>query len=367
MATAARKFTTDAFAIDSFLFHRRRFFRKNSGFEWNWDLFCDKEFLTDLDFRIWKDSDGGTALLVRYMATDESIQCDYRVRLDNTPCRRGGRWWFLCPRLRDDGEPCGKRCRHLYLKKGDGRFGCRRCAGLKYERDVRNHNPVYLGYVRPAEALKRATIALLRCRSAKRTLYLEAQADAARTRLAEFSKWWLEIAARVIAEKAGPRARGYFDELAGLLVSARERELIDELARENSDDEQAEGFSTGLLPLRDELLDGVTEIGASEHSQEFQKAASDPKKRPMFVLVSLITHRIARQYKESNEDCALAFMAAPQYLEKIAADPEALMNLVEFAERSAEKHMQRRIAEVSATAKREESDDLEDPPEQLSA
>ncbi len=355
MAAAARTFTTDAFAIDSFLFQRRRFFRKNSGFEWKWDLFCDKEILTDLDFRIWKDSDE-TALLVRYMTTD-CIQCDYRVRLDNTPGRRGGRWWFLCPRLRDDGEPCGRRCRHLYLKKGDDRFGCRRCAGLKYQGDSRNHDPVYLGYVRPTEALKRATIALLRCRSPKKMRRLEAQAHAARTRLAEFSKWWLEVAARVTGGKAGPRARGYFDELAELLVSARERELIDEVAGD-SEDEQAESSPLGLLPLRDELLDGVTEIGASQHAQEFQKAASDPKTRPIFVLVSLITHRIARLYKASNEDSALAFMADPQYVERIAEDPVALMDLTEFAERSAEKHMQRRIAEISATAKRQESDDL---------
>ncbi len=165
------------------------------------------------------------------------------------------------------------------------------------------------------------------------------------------------MAARVTGGKAGPRARGYFDELAELLVSARERELIDEVASENRE-EEAESSPLGLLPLRDELLDGVTEIGASEHSQEFQKAASDPKKRPMFVLVSLIAYRIARLYKASNEDSALAFMADPQYVERIAEDPVALMELTEFAERSAEKHMQRRIAEISATAKREESDDL---------
>ncbi len=89
---------------------------------------------------------------------------------------------------------------------------------------------MYLGYVRPTEALKRATIALLRCRSPKKMRRLEAQAHAARTRLTEFSKWWLEMAARVTGGKAGPRARGYFDELAELLVSARERELIDEVA-----------------------------------------------------------------------------------------------------------------------------------------
>ena len=83
-------------------------------------------------------------------------------------------------------------------------------------------------------------------------------------------------------------------------------------------------------------------------------AANDPETRPVFVLVSLMTHRIARLYKKSNEDCALAFMAAPQYVERIAEDPLALMDLAEFAE----KHTRRKIREASATAKREESDDL---------
>jgi len=50
----------------------------------------------------------------------------YRVRLEATPCRFGGRrWWFICPNL-----GCGRR--NLVLYQHWDRFVCRKCAGLRY-------------------------------------------------------------------------------------------------------------------------------------------------------------------------------------------------------------------------------------------
>ena len=43
----------------------------------------------------------------------------------------GWRWWFRCPGLRGE-EPCGRRCRVLYLRPGDQRPGCRLCLRLTY-------------------------------------------------------------------------------------------------------------------------------------------------------------------------------------------------------------------------------------------
>lgn len=50
----------------------------------------------------------------------------YRVRLESTPCRYGGkRWWFICPNTR-----CSRRNSILY--QSSGYFVCRKCTRLKY-------------------------------------------------------------------------------------------------------------------------------------------------------------------------------------------------------------------------------------------
>jgi len=60
--------------------------------------------------------------------TDETREHDYIVWLERTPARFGGeRVWFVCP-------PCVKRVRMLYLPPSGGRFACRGCHDLAYER-----------------------------------------------------------------------------------------------------------------------------------------------------------------------------------------------------------------------------------------
>jgi hypothetical protein len=63
---------------------------------------------------------------VRPHGTDEWKPMDYRVKMESTLCRYGGRrWWFICPNTR-----CGRRNSILY-SSGDY-FVCRKCAQLKY-------------------------------------------------------------------------------------------------------------------------------------------------------------------------------------------------------------------------------------------
>ena len=139
----------EAFSLDSFLIYRRRFFSKDSGFEWSWDLFSEGEILSGLEFRLEKEPEGTSSLRFRYTVSGddgEVARFDYRVDLDRTPCRQGGRWWFRCPYLGDGGAPCGERCRLLYLQRGQERFACRRCSALAYTsskggRRRRHHQP----------------------------------------------------------------------------------------------------------------------------------------------------------------------------------------------------------------------------------
>ncbi len=46
----------EAFILDSFRFQRRKFFRKEPGFTWDWGYFCPEEILSDLAFEVEKGS-----------------------------------------------------------------------------------------------------------------------------------------------------------------------------------------------------------------------------------------------------------------------------------------------------------------------
>ena len=55
------------------------------------------------------------------------------ARLDFTPCKFGGRrWWLRCPMLKPDGRACNRRAGVLYYQPVDMVFACRQCCRLVY-------------------------------------------------------------------------------------------------------------------------------------------------------------------------------------------------------------------------------------------
>lgn len=97
----------------------------------------------------------GAALRLRYESAREPGEAIvYRVALEATPCRYGGRrWWFRCP-LSRDGVPCRRRVRKVYLC---GRyFGCRHCHDLTYRSRQRSDARVYALARRGLDALRPA-------------------------------------------------------------------------------------------------------------------------------------------------------------------------------------------------------------------
>ncbi len=306
------------FTLDSFLFQRRTYFSKKSGYAWNWHLFCNKDVLSGLDFRLQKEPDGSPALWLRYTATGDdgdAAPIEYSVGLDYTTCSQGGRWWFRCPHLGDDEKPCGKRCRLLYLRRGQGRFGCRRCSALAYDSSNRNHDPVYVGFLKPVEALRRATIGLLRCRSEKKRLYLLEKAEAARKRIAEFSAGrWRRIASRVVTGRAGVRDRRYFDELTDTLLSPETREFVSSAflrpgSRQNT--------SVDVDAVLSKMVKGYLELTTWAESERMLRASRRPKWKTRLVLVAIVTCELSRHHRQhSEEDCEdYALMGAEVELE----------------------------------------------------
>ena len=318
--TTASKFTTEVLQVDSFSFQRRRFLRKTPGFEWDQYL-PRNHILNDLDFRLQREN-GSTTVRFRHTPTSkDGAGRSYAVKLDHTPCRHGGRYWFRCPE-------CGERRRHLYISRGQQRFVCRRCAGLRYEGEVRNHNPVYIGFIRPTQLLQRAAIGLIRSRSSKKRQHFRVQADAARGTIAEFAKRWHKIAARVVSGKAGVRDKRSFDELSTLLLDSEIRDLVEANLAERTtagENRSREPRSIDVYALAKEGMEGGEELLASTYSQAFRSAGSDPTRQKLFALVAIMTHRLGRHYKngtdEDYEDYALACMASAQYIEDLAADP----------------------------------------------
>jgi hypothetical protein len=68
--------------------------------------------------------------------TGEKEVMNYRVRLETTPCRFGGkRYWFICP-LYKNGVYCGRRVATLFsIGKW---FGCRHCGNIAYDSQMRS-------------------------------------------------------------------------------------------------------------------------------------------------------------------------------------------------------------------------------------
>ncbi len=314
MTTALSEFTTDPFSLDSFLFQKRRFLDRDSGFEWSHFLFS-KDPLTKLDFRLQKETGGRVMLHFKHTAASEDAEkrtSEYPVALEHTSCRHGRRAWFICPYISSDGEPCERRCRHLYLSRRQERFVCRLCAGLQYPRNQRNHSPIYMEFVRPMQVLQGAALAFLTCSAPKKKRLLQDRADAARKKIAEFAKRWHRIAARVVTGKDGVRDKRYFDELANLLCP------------------QIRDFTED----HDESVNGRRELMESAHSEEFLKAACDPRRLKLLALVAVMTHRISRHHRQHSEEDyerhAIDCIARREYAESIAQDPAEVMKLFSF-------------------------------------
>ncbi|MEE8241715.1 MAG: hypothetical protein V3R16_10640 [Nitrospirales bacterium] len=332
------------FTLDSFLFQRRGFLSKRSGFAWNWHLFSNQEVLSGLDFRLQKEPVGSPELWLRYTATGDdgdAAPVEYSVELDYTTCSQGGRWWFRCPHLGDDEKPCGKRCRLLYLRRGQGRFGCRRCSALAYDSSNRNHDPVYVGFLKPVEALRRATIGLLRCRSEKKRLYLLEKAEAARKKIAEFSAGrWRRIASRMMKGKARTRDQRHFSELVDVLLGQEIRDLVKAAFEEPG---RKDYPSVDVEELSYKLIKGFREMNEWKEAEKMFQAARRARRKTHFVLAALVTHEI-RHLLRPDEHCALEFWGRREYAADLAQDPEALLRHIRFVDRKSREHVERMLA-----------------------
>ena len=329
----------EAFSLDSFVFYRRRFFSKDSGFHWSWDLFCNEEILSGLDFTIKKEPGGTSFLRFCYTATgpDSAVsEFDYLVELDRTSCRQGRRWWFRCPCVRHGGKACGERCRFLYLRPGPGRFACRRCSGLAYLSSTRNHNPIFTGYIQPTEALRRTTEALLRSRSPERQHYLEREAEAARRKIAGFSKRWRKIASRVVTGKARVRDRRYFEELVELLLGEEARKFVETAFREPDGAGDDPPYSVDGATLASEMLEGLLELARWKEFPPMLKAArSGSGGKTRLALASIMTRHLS-----SDADYVLSSLIGRKYVERLAQDPEALLKYIVLVEREGMKRLE---------------------------
>lgn len=98
------------------------------------------------------EADG--SLRLRYTpARDPDATLDYRVPLVATPCRLGGRRWFVCPLARGE-VACDRRVRKVFLV---GRyFGCRHCHDLTYRSRQRSDARAYALARRGVDAIRPA-------------------------------------------------------------------------------------------------------------------------------------------------------------------------------------------------------------------
>lgn len=72
------------------------------------------------------------AVRVAYRLRDRDLA--YSIALRSVAQHFGGaRWFFECPTLMPNGEPCERRVRTLYLPPGGGYFRCRHCHDLTWQ------------------------------------------------------------------------------------------------------------------------------------------------------------------------------------------------------------------------------------------
>lgn len=83
----------------------------------------------------WNTPQEETYIRLNYTHTSNSTEqkesMNYRIELESTPCKYGGkRYWFICP-LTKNGKYCGRRVGVLYsIGKW---FGCRHCGDIAYQ------------------------------------------------------------------------------------------------------------------------------------------------------------------------------------------------------------------------------------------
>ena len=72
-------------------------------------------------------------------ASGAERKMEYVVMMSSTPCRFGGRrFWLRCPLVRN-GVRCNRTVLRLYLPPGGQMFGCRHCYNLTYH-SVQSHD-----------------------------------------------------------------------------------------------------------------------------------------------------------------------------------------------------------------------------------
>lgn len=119
---SGRNTTSDYRALDIRHLAKEHMLVPGKGFGWQWSR--DGEVIASIQIRVSEDY-----LTLNYRARNhgEDWQTfDYRVFLDWTACRLGGRRaWFRCP-----ARGCGRRVAVLY---GGTIFACRHCHQLAYD------------------------------------------------------------------------------------------------------------------------------------------------------------------------------------------------------------------------------------------
>ncbi len=96
---------------------------------------------------------------------------------------------FKCPDLKPNSQPCGRRCRILFLPPDAWTFSCRDCAGLSYRSRSQHRNPVFETYVRPRKVLEQALVDLGRFQADHKQQAAYERARAAIDQVRTFEDW----------------------------------------------------------------------------------------------------------------------------------------------------------------------------------
>lgn len=131
------------------------------------------------------------ALRFQYSISSQSQEnrenLDYLIKVISTPCHLGGiRWWFFCP-LVVNGKLCERRCRILYLPRGEKYWGCRECHKLSYESRQNHRSKFYEELVKPLADMKALEAILNRPVSAKRVEKLLRRYESAQLKLLSYA------------------------------------------------------------------------------------------------------------------------------------------------------------------------------------
>ncbi len=337
------RMTREMFTLNSFQFQKRGVFSKDSGFEWR--PLPDERVSADVRFRLEKDPCGSLCVQVRHVTTADDTQeesFDYGVNLDYTPCRYGGRWWFLCPHAKGDGNPCGRRCRLLYMQPDGGRFTCRQCGGLSYVSTNRNHNRIYKGFVKPIEDLLQTGLKILQCRGEQKHRALSRRAEAAQQRIEDFLlDEWAPIVSRVVEGKAGPRDQGYFDELVGLVLDDQVREFVEAAFRDEGNSQEFPEIDAEELFQR--ISSGLLDMKQYAEFDRVLRAAHHPDAMPRLLLAALVCDEVGACL--DDEIGVLSSFAAREWVKSCVQDPEALMRLLLRFQRKETEDTERPLAD----------------------